>query len=284
MKFLKIFTLSLILSINNLSAFKFTSDPIDAVIPCHKKDIITLDLVINGIRTNVRNIRRIIVVSEQKLTDKAEWCDERDFPFSRQSIADEIFKGEPERARAFAQSPESRVGWILQQFLKVYSIFVIPNISTNVLIVDADTIFLRPVKFQDPATNAGLYNPGSEYHLPYFKHLERVLPDFKRVFEEYSGISHHMLFQKSVMDELFSQIKKIHNEEPWKVFCHQADQGQVPWCCMCVEYELYFNFVFARSKAVKIRPLKWANIPLRDFEWHKNSKAYDYLSCHSYLK
>ena len=43
---------------------------IDVVIPAHKKDIDTLDLCIDGIRKNVKDVRRIIVVSKEKLTDK----------------------------------------------------------------------------------------------------------------------------------------------------------------------------------------------------------------------
>ena len=55
---------------------------IDAVIPAHKKDIDTLDLCIDGIRQNVKDIRRIIVVSKDKLTDNAEFYPESNFSFS----------------------------------------------------------------------------------------------------------------------------------------------------------------------------------------------------------
>jgi hypothetical protein len=260
--------------------FEFTFEPIDAVIPCHKKDTVTLDLVVDGIRRNVKNIRRIIVVSQEPYTDKAEWFDERNFPFTKESIAYEIFQNEQE-AQAFLDSPQTRIGWIFQQFLKSYSIFVIPDISANMLIVDADTIFLRPVEFQDPETGAGLYNPSLENHTPYFLHLARVLPGFKKVFPRYSGISHHMLFQRSVMEELFAEIRRAHNKEPWKVFCEQVDKNELYGSCMCVEYELYFNFVFSHSDLVKVRHLKWDNMPFYKFHTHKD-KGYDYLSCHSW--
>ncbi len=265
-----------------LSAFNFTFEPIDAVIPCRERDIVTLNLVIDGLRKNVKNIRRIIVISATKLTDNAEWFDEKDFPFTKETIAYEIFKNEHE-AREFLNASNTRIGWILQQFLKTYSIFVIPDISSNVLIVDADTIFLRPVEFQDPKTGAGLYNPGTEYHRPYFRHLRKVLPGFKKLYRHYSGISHHMLFQRSVMEELFVEISKAHNgREPWKVFCDAIDKNELFGSCMCVEYELYFNFVFSRSKDVKIRHLKWGNVPLQQFNVHKDH-GYHYLSCHWWM-
>lgn len=264
-----------------LLGFEFTFEPIDAVIPCHEKDRVTIDLVVEGIHKNVKNIRRIIVVSSERYTNAAEWFDERNFPFDKPNIAYEIFQNE-EQALDFLNSPQTRVGWIYQQFLKFYSSFVIPDISSNVLVVDADTIFLRPVEFQDPQTGAGLYNPGTENHRPYFEHLARVLPSFRKVFPQYSGISHHMLFQRSVMEELYAEIVKVHNKEPWKVFCEKIDQRELYRSCMCIEYELYFNFVFARSDQVKIRHFKWANVPFYRFNLLRNT-GYDYLSCHSYM-
>ena len=52
---------------------------IDVVIPSHWKDADTLDLCIDGIRNNVKDVGRIIVVSKDKMTDNAEFYDERDF-------------------------------------------------------------------------------------------------------------------------------------------------------------------------------------------------------------
>jgi hypothetical protein len=265
-----------------LHAFTFTFDPIDVVIPCHPKDVRTLDLVIEGARNNVKNIGRIFVVSASRLTDKAEWFDEKNYPFTKASVAYEIFQNE-EQAKRLIHDPQTRLGWIYQQLLKSYAIFVIPNISSNVLIIDADTIFLRPVEFQDPQTGAGLYNPGTEHTHAYFAHNEKVLPGWKKVFPQYSGISHHMLFQRSVMEALFTDIQSAHNKEPWKVFCQAIDHNEIPRSCMCIEYELYFNYVFSKTDLVKIRHLKWDNIPFRKFNALKNN-GYDYLSCHAYIE
>ena len=264
-----------------INAFHFTFEPIDAVIPCHEKDQRTIDLVVEGIRANVKNIRRIIVVSAKQLTDKAEWFDEKNFPFTKETIAYEIFKND-QQAQAFLTHPKTRIGWIFQQFLKTYSMFVIPNLSSNMLIVDADTVFLRPVEFQDPQTGAGLYNPGTEHTVAYFEHNAKVLPGWKKVFPQHSGISHHMLFQRSALKALFEDIQQVHNEEPWRVFCHMIDHSELFRSCMCIEYELYFNYIFARNDQVKIRHLRWDNIPLHRFNTLKNS-GYDYLSCHTYL-
>ncbi|MFN4174741.1 MAG: hypothetical protein ACK4HV_06525, partial [Parachlamydiaceae bacterium] len=46
------------------SQYNFTNDPIDVVIPSTEKDLYTLDLCIDGIRTNCSGVRRIIVISD----------------------------------------------------------------------------------------------------------------------------------------------------------------------------------------------------------------------------
>jgi hypothetical protein len=65
--------------------------------------------------------------------------------------------------------------------------------------LDADTVFLNPVSFLN-ITNAGMYNPGDEYHLPYFKHATKLIPGFYKYHPQYSGISHHMIFQRPVIE------------------------------------------------------------------------------------
>ncbi len=280
--FLKLGLMAILSVIGYTKAFEFTFDPIDVVIPCHPKDKITLDMAIDGARKNVKNVRRIITVSAEPLTDKAEWFDEKKYPFTKETIAYEIFKNE-EEAQNFLNHPKTRIGWIYQQFLKIYSSLVIPDISKNVLILDADTIFLRPVSFQDDETGAGLYNPGSEHTHAYFAHNEKVLPGWKKIFPQYSGISHHMLHQKNVVTALFDDIKNAHNQEPWLVFCNAVDKSELFRSCMCVEYELYFNYVFAQSDKVKIRHLKWDNIPLGKLNALKD-KGYHFLSCHHYMR
>ena len=42
---------------------------------------------------------------------------------------------------------QDRIGWYLQQLLKFYAGFVIPDILQRYLIIDCDTHFLKPTKF-----------------------------------------------------------------------------------------------------------------------------------------
>ncbi len=255
-------------------------EPIDVVIPCVKKDLETLDYCIEGIRKNVQNVRRIIIVSSSKLTDKAEWFDEKKYPFQARDLALEIFH-DPEKAAKLSTEP-SRLGWIYQQFLKMYAPLVIPDISSNVLIVDADTIFLNPVKVLS-SKGEGLYNYGNELHPPYFEHMGRLIPGLKRFNARYSGVCHHMLFQRAVIDDLFQTITKTHQMEPWKAMCRCIDPAQFNGSSMS-EYEIYFNYIFTKTDQMQVRPLKWKNISkLKKLARYKKA-GYHYVSCHAYSR
>ena len=253
--------------------YKFTNSPLDVVIPCHEKDIPNLNKAISGIKRYGKNIRNIIVVSSVKLTTKAKYFPESNFPFTKQDLLRHI----PLSKKKFVRN---RIGWIYQQLIKLYAYSVIPGLSENILILDADTIFLNPVSFIDPETKAGLFNIGSEYHYPYFSHAKSLLPNFKKVYDKYSGICHHMVFQKPVLDHLFSLVENTHQKPFWKAFCEKIGPfmpRSIPVFSPCSEYEIYFNFAMQNSNQFKIRKLRWDNVSsLNNAFKHK----YDYVSAH----
>jgi len=260
-------------------AYELPKEPIDVVIPCTSKDIRTLSLCINGIRKYGENINRIIVVSAEKLTEDAEWFDEKNYPFTKKDVSLQIFKDE-KRAEAYLHAPKNRIGWIYQQFLKLYASFVIPDLSSNVLILDSDTVFLNPVSFYDKQTGGGYFNPGTENNKPYFTHAQRLIPGFKKIYKNYSGISHHMLFQRPILEDLFQVVEDTHNQEFWKAACDCIDKKDIFACIS--EYEIYFNFALGRTNQCKIRNLKWKNVRFQGLGFFKKN-GYHYVSCHAYL-
>ena len=95
---------------NNKTTYTFSQEAIDVVIPCCAKDRETLNLCIEGIRKFGKNIRRVIVVSNEPLTELAEWFDEKKFPFSKNDIAKEIFQGDASLAEEYLHAPKTRIG------------------------------------------------------------------------------------------------------------------------------------------------------------------------------
>ncbi len=264
--------------------YPFKNDPIDVVIPAAKKDMATLEYCIAAIKKYGHQVRHVYVVSADRYTTNAKWCDEKKFPFTKFDVALNLHRGNAEEARRYMNEPHSRVGWYYQQLLKFYAPLIIKKISSNVLILDADTIFLHPVTFLN-GRGGGQYNPGVSYHDYYFVHMKNLLPDSKQ-YGTYSGISHHMLFQRPVLKDLFFKVEQIHQAPFWKVFCQCVN----PDCLRssgASEYEIYFSFVFSQTNQVSIRNLKWKNVPPIQQVGQKGllayqKKGYDYVSCHQY--
>jgi hypothetical protein len=238
--------------------YEFSTEPIDVVIPYHPKDAETIELCIDGIRKNGKNIRRIIVVSKERYTDSAEWFDEKNYPFTKEDLALEIFHGDAQGAEEFLTSPKTRIGWVYQQLLKFYAPFVIPRISSNVLIIDSDVIYLKPTDFIS-STGQPYFTVGTNDTKEYFEHASKLLPGLRRVHLDQSGIVHHMMFQRPILEDLFHLISEHHHTEPWRAMCRSVDLKEIYKSCMS-EYEIYFNFVLLRTNQKILRRLFWTEV------------------------
>lgn len=236
---------------------------IDVVIPAHKKDIDTLDLCIDGIRNNVQDVRRIVVVSREKLTENAEFFPESAYPFSLEDVGNIV---------GFHNRTCKYYGGSLQMTAP----FTIPDLSTNILTCDSDTIFLRPTQFIDQK-NIALYNvsydiPTSVKKHPYLEHCEKLITGLTKQ-TKYSGICHHVLFQKDILQEIFNKVEKKYKMPFWKAnlsttlehyksLTHpiQTKNGKpVHADCplLITTYEFYFNYIMKYHKdRCAIRKLK----------------------------
>lgn len=269
--------------------YPLVDDPIDVVIVSHPKDKNTLEFCIDGIQQNCSKIRRVIVVSSERLTDKAEWFDEAEFPFTKEGVALAIGRGKALVAKTFFMHKNHRSsGWYFQQLLKLYSGFVIPGISSNVLVIDADTVFLNPVEFLNHETCGGLFcfstfdkvKPYISAFKRYISHAKRLLPGYERVYPDYYSISHHMLFQKPILEDLFRTVETHHKKRFWRAFCKSVDLNEGG----ASEYEIYSNFALARTKQAAIRPLNWLNSPYLNKSDEYKKEGYHFASFHTYMR
>lgn len=170
----------------------------------------------------------------------------------------------------------NRNNWYLQQLLKLYSLIIIPGIKDKCLIIDADTFFLKPTKFI--RNNKCLYNFGNEYHMPYFEHMSRLDNDLIKVYNV-SGICHHMMFEKTYINNLIDKIEKKHNDKFYNIFLKMVSESD-RLGAGASEYEIYFNYVFKNYKnSVEIRELRWCNTNTLNI-----NSDYDYISYHHYSR
>ncbi len=261
--------------------YNLKNEPIDVVIVAHPKDQETLDDCIDGIRENGGQIGRVIVVSATKLSDKAEWFNEEKFPFSKEQIIYTIGKGNKKKIAEFKK--QGMVGWYLQQLLKLYASFVIPDISSNVLVLDADTIFMNPVEFLNPQNGAFFCfkeKPPGSRKKAYFQHAQRFLPDY-RTMSPYP-VCHHMLFQRAILKDLFETVEKYHGTSLWKAFCLCVDLDRHPKAAS--EYEIYYNFAFRHTDQVALRPLRWTTSADLDSKEQLKMMGYHFVTFHTFLR
>jgi hypothetical protein len=171
-----------------------------------------------------------------------------------------------------------RNGWYLQQLLKLYSGNIIPNILKRYLVIDADTYFLKPTKFITD-DNKYIFTTGTEYHKPYFIHMNKLHTSFKKIYSE-SGISHHMIFDTDKINELMKLIE-FNKKEFWIIFLECVDKNEFIHSGAS-EYELYFTFMLLYyNNDILIRNLKWSDVSKLE-DYHLNNL--DFISAHCYLR
>ncbi len=224
------------------------------------------------------------------LGERVMFVDERTFPFNGTHV-DEIMIGAvkekgvyPLSGRsAFERTVWSKIGWFLQQLLKLYAGEVLK--LDDFVLLDSDVMWFRDIHFingtfSHPTTHKSYvrynYASSGQYHGPYFASLKRIggvdMYDFTgSVFR--SGIVHHMVVVKDVLHKLMSESEVLHGNIPfWQVLlnqsaiemtCRAPKEGICGAGSTLSEYELYFNY--ARQKfpeTINFRPLLWANGPM----------------------
>ena len=173
----------------------------------------------------------------------------------------------------------NRNGWYLQQLLKIYSGNVIPGILKRYLIIDCDTHFLKPTKF---ITDDGkhIFTTGTEYHQPYFLHMNRLHNSLKKIYP-LSGISHHTFFHTDRVNDMIKMIEdNFLNIKPfWQIYLNVIDMNQFMGSGSA-ENELYFTYMYLYyPNDIVIRQLKWQNVST-----FNNTNNNDFISIHWYMR
>jgi Family of unknown function (DUF6492) len=262
------------------SRHQLTDDPIDVVIVSHPKDQETLDACIEGIIENCCKVRRVIVISATRLTDKAEWFNENRFPFTKKDVAKAIARGDLHKSEKLLRNHHRGAGWFFQQLLKLYAPFVVPDISSNVLVIDADTVFMNRVAFLNELLG-GLFCVSNQVaNQVYLRHAERLVPGYRRVYPEFFSVCHHMLFQKQILKSLFKSVENAHHTSFWVAFCTCVDLKEKG----ASEYEIYYNYALTHADQVAVRELKWTNSAHFDELDHFKRDGYHFVSFHTYMR
>ena len=243
----------------------------DIVIPLGPHDMNQINRQLEYTKKNVIGYRNIYIIPYDQAIqfDGCITIPESMFPFNIWSVYN--FHGKTERG-----------GWYLQQLLKLYAGVVIPDILDRYLVIDSDTIFLKPTKFiQDGLC---LLNYSNEFWGEYFLFMERLHPSFRKIHEK-SGICHHMMFETKYVKEMIQMVEKQHEDLHfpgfYDIFLHKVDRNYIR-LSGASEYELYFNYMLNyHSDKIVLRKLKFINTNQFDFD-QGNPEDLDYVSIHWY--
>lgn len=243
----------------------------DVVVPVGPDDVDFIHRHVQYIRENVLGFRNIYLISYDD-TIQVHGCitiSESIFPFSKKDIGfPPVYIG---------HKLYNRNGWYLQQLLKLYSMFVIPDILENILIIDADTVFLQPTHFIENDTF--YYGYSSENHAPYFKHAAKLHPSFTKTDSDKSGIVHYMVFQRKYLKKIMDMVEQQHAKPFWRVFLDEVDVMDGSGAS---EYELYFNYMLGMfPNKIKLRKLTSASVSSYDDIPTQNCNV---VSCHAYKR
>jgi len=249
-------------------------EAIDVVIMVGPDDLSILDIQLEYTRSNVIGLRTIYLVCADSSIQKpgCVTVNERQFPVTIDDIASK--HGGVRRPRN---------GWYLQQLLKLYVFAGIPGISQRYLVIDLDTLFLRPTKFI--TRGKALYGWRDEYHPPYFDHLRKLELGVQKVFADKSGVAHHMIFDVSIIKEIIEKVETKHNDTFYNVMldavdCAGLDDDEYNDYSGYSEYELYFNYVFSyHTDKVRLRELSSKNTG-----YDETDSDHDYISCHAWMR
>lgn len=246
------------------------------IVICHgpnDHNILDLNLKFNKKNIIHRNIYIITYDSNLK-RDDCIIIHESALPFKDKII--EMFSTE-----------KKRHGWYFQQLIKLYAKDIISDLSEYYLTIDCDTMFIKPTLFFED--NIPLYNfATTPIHKPYFEHMKRLHTDLKQV-SNMSGISHHMIFNKNYLNDMFSKVEKEYNKNNstnlkfWEIFLYCIDKKEFSGSGAS-EYELYFNYIqLYYPNEYKLRKITWDEqlSTIKDInDYNCESSKHNYISCH----
>jgi hypothetical protein len=238
----------------------------DIVILLGPDDNNIINMQIEYTKKNIIGYRNIYIVSYDN-NIQINGCimiDENIFPFTKKEIGD--FHGKI-----------NRNGWYLQQLIKLYSGGVIPGILERYLVIDCDTFFLKPTTFIKD--NKILFNYSSEYHKPYFEHMNKVHPSLERIYSDKSGVCHHMMFETKYNNKLINMVEDLHKRQFWVVFLQKVSED-LRHASGASEYEMYFNYMLKEHfDKIELRYLNYKDSNTLDI-----NSNYDYISYHHHLR
>ena len=226
-----------------LAATDIALPPIDLVFVAHPRDADLLDVSIKCALAASRNpIARTVMIVPDSFVESGT------VRYPMASVVAESTVVTPAIAEQICRHfGRAHSGWPLQQVLKFQA--VLSSTSSACLIVDADTLLLRPRTWL-ATSGVQLLAPSLEYWEPYAAHMARMWPHFDN-WTPLSWVTHHQLMQRDIVIEMFGP-----GGEGLAAWIAHAELRQSPLS----EYHSYGAYLFTRHRD-RVRLAQWNNLP-----------------------
>lgn len=180
---------------------------LEVVICLHESHLKNFKLVVSQLYKNLKDIK-IVVISNIKLKEKIKNIDSRIEVLGEDTLVKDLSLSRIKNILKEKIGNGSRAGWYFQQFLKMsYSLVTKSNYY---LIWDSDLILLKELDFFTKDNKMIIYKK-TEYHIPYFETLEKILGLGKKF--DFSFIAEHFLIKTKIMKEMIEKIEVNKNIE-----------------------------------------------------------------------
>lgn len=272
---------------------------IDVLVPVAPKDLRNVGACIAQLVRHSRNpIRAIhLVTAARPPADLSRdvpivWIDEAALEPSRAQVA---------AALADAGCPHENASWYFQQLTKLCCFRAVPGAKDHLLVLDADYTFVCDIEFVNASEQSLLpmgyplhWNLETRDHVLPEEHAAlasaaRLVPGWATV-DAYSGMQHHMVFDRIIVDELIRRVERHHARPLWSAFLATVDASK--WTGAS-EYVLYRHFAVAtfpervRSRHVGaidvIQSATTAAFDLADVLAAPRRHGVQAVGCHSFL-
>jgi len=207
---------------------------IDIFILVVEKDLVLLPYCINGIKANSLNPVRNIYIIAPPLESIKKISNELEVEFVDENTITQI-----PRYELFGKLEQKSIknpSWIYQQILKL-SLADFSN-SEYYLIIDADTILIRPQEFVN-ANGHQVLKYSDELHFMYQITNKRLINTLR--YSRRSFICHHQLITRRFAKEMLFTIEKNNNDYWYNSIIETISRENHFFS----EYELYGNFLIA---------------------------------------
>jgi hypothetical protein len=212
----------------------------DVIVPVAIKDINNLYFCIENIFKYINPCKIVVIANREikKIVEKinnVEFCDE-------DTLMEDLTLARIKNIIGTATGTFERSGWYFQQFLKMA--YSSKCQRKYYLIWDSDTIPLNKIIFWD-GNGKCLFTVKTEYHIPYFKTINKLFCGEVIKLINKSFIAEHMLIDKDCMLQMLAKIENnntLAGRKFYEKIISAIDRNDIQGSGFS-EFETYGNYV-----------------------------------------